>query len=147
MRSISRKLVYCLIALVPIGCVDSAVRQTIDMAGAATLAVIEKSHITESAITATGEVRDPKYIIRMLYCQGVIGEVELKGLKIGADVSGYGAGEDKHLSVESLESIRNALTVEDWQHLLNTLVEKGIVINGVSRMDSNSSNGNNVSSE
>lgn len=141
------RIAALVILITLVGCVDNAVKQTIDMAGAATLAVIEKAHITESAITANGRVQDPKYIIRMLYCQGVIGEVELRGLDIGAEVKGTGEGADKPLSIESLESIRNALTKEDWQHLLNLLIEKGIVANGMSRLDSDSVNGNDVHGE
>lgn len=92
------------------GCAaERAANKTIEMAGAIGTAIIEKSHITDSALSASGRLNNPHYRILAAIVQGVYLDIGLDGVQVDASASGSGSGADKPLSPETMKAISDSL--------------------------------------
>lgn len=73
--------------------------------------IAEKSSITQSAISADGEIQDPEYRFDLwggpTFMAG--GTIRVVGVRVKGQFSGSGAGPDKPLSPETLQAFRDWL--------------------------------------
>lgn len=101
---------WALFALMPfIFCGCAAERATWAIADSCrqiSTALIEKSNITSSQASLSGEITDPAYTVDAFYVQGIHFELRTKGIRIAGQISGQGEGPDKPLAPETIAELR-----------------------------------------
>jgi len=96
------------------GCAfDRAVGAAADAARGVSVALIEKSTITQTNATAGGTINDPHYRVLAVAVQGVYLDIGLDGVTVHGDISGQGGGADKPLSAETMRAIHEQLLRDD----------------------------------
>lgn len=108
------------------GCAaERAATKTVEMAGAIGTAIIEKSHITDSDLSANANLNNPHYRVWAVMVNGVMLDIGLDGVQVGASARGSGSGDDKPLSEETKAAIRERLNDPGFVTKLgDVLVEK-----------------------
>ena len=88
------------------GCAtERAVSASTDLARAIGVAIVEKSHFTETAASANANINNPHYRVLAALVQGVLMDIGLDGVQVQGSLQGQGSGPDIPLSPETLRKI------------------------------------------
>ena len=91
----------------PAGCASQrAVSAATDLARAVGVAIVEKSHFTDTAASAQADINNPHYRVLAALVQGVLLDIGLDGVQVQGALQGQGSGADIPLSAATLERIR-----------------------------------------
>ena len=116
----------CLGCILLTGCAfDRAIEAAADSARSISVALIEKSTITETSATAGGSINNPHYRVLAVAVQGVYLDIGLDGVTVQGNISGQGGGPDKPLSDKAAAAIREKLLQDDdFMRLLTGVVHR-----------------------
>ena len=106
----NRKRTFAFLLLPPLfhaGCAtERAISASSDLARAIGIAIVEKSHFTDTAASANANINNPHYRVLAALIQGVYLDVGLDGVQVQGTLQAQGSGPDVPLSPETLQMIR-----------------------------------------
>ena len=106
----NRKSMSAFLLLFPLfhaGCAtERAISASTDLARAIGVAILEKSHFTDTAASANANINNPHYRVLAALIQGVYLDIGLDGVQVQGALQAQGSGPDVPLSPETLRMIR-----------------------------------------